>query len=70
MAIPRIKVLDYQGLGRKFIQWARDPDTRPATLAQLTEQTKGMVDPLPDYIKALMFVQSDKEVLLLRLPPP
>jgi hypothetical protein len=69
MAIQRIKVLDYQELGKKFITWSKDPDSRPKTLEEFVIQTAGIVDTLPGYIKALQFVQADKEVLLVRLPP-
>lgn len=69
MPVERIKVLDYRALGKKFIAWAKDPDLRPKTLAEFVQQTTGIVDPLPPYIKALQFVQGDKEVLLVRLPP-
>ncbi len=69
MAIQRIKVLDYQELGKKFIAWSKDADSRPKTLEEFVTQTKGIIDPLPSYIKALQFVQGDKEVLLVRLPP-
>lgn len=69
MAIQRIKVLDYRELGKKFIQWAKDADSRPRTLEEFKAQTHGIVDDLPSYLKALMIVQGDKEVLLLRLPP-
>lgn len=69
MAIQRIKVLDYRELGKKFIQWAKDADSRPRTLEEFKAQTQGIVDELPSYLKALMIVQGDKEVLLLRLPP-
>ncbi len=69
MAVQRIKVLDYRELGKKFIAWAKDADSRPKTLAEFVQQTQGVVDKLPSYIKALQFVQGDKEVLLVRLPP-
>lgn len=69
MNIERIKVLDYRELGRKFIQWARDQSSRPKTLDEFVQQTEGIVDTLPSYIQALVFVQSGKEVLFIRLPP-
>lgn len=69
MAIPRINVLDYGALGQKLIEWATSPDTRPKDPAELAGRLRGIVGPLPDYIKSLMFVQVTKDILLLRLPP-
>ncbi|HEX8663193.1 MAG TPA: hypothetical protein VF744_04105, partial [Beijerinckiaceae bacterium] len=52
--------------------WSLDPDTRPANLDEFVKQTTGILE-LPkapdDYIKALVFVQAGKEVLMIRLPP-
>lgn len=70
MAIPRMNILDYQALGRLIIKWATDPASRPGTLPDFLEATHGIIEqPLPDSIKGLQFVQSNMEVLLIRLPP-
>jgi hypothetical protein len=70
MAIPRVNVLDYNALGKKFIEWSLDADARPKDLAELEVQLTGIVAfPLPDYIKSLLIIQGGKDVLLLRLPP-
>jgi hypothetical protein len=69
MGIPRVNVLDYGALGRKFIEWTTSPETRPKDLTELAAQLDGIIGPLPDYIKSLMFVQATKDVLLIRLPP-
>jgi hypothetical protein len=71
MAIERVKVLAYQELGKKFIQWALDPASRPANLAGFITQTNGIVEqPLPNYITDFKLVQAEnKSLLLLRVPP-
>jgi hypothetical protein len=71
MAIERIKVLNYQELGKKFIQWALDPASRPVDLDGFKAQTVGIVEqPLPDYITEFKLVQAaNKSQLLLRVPP-
>jgi hypothetical protein len=71
MPIQRIEVIDDYALGQLFIDWARDPAKWPKDLDAFKQQTvnTGVLSELPEYIKALMIVQSGKEVLLLRLPP-
>jgi len=69
VAIPRIDVLQYQQLGKKMIEWAINPDTRPKDLKEFEDQTAGMIGPIPARIKGLQFVQSNLEILLIRLPP-
>lgn len=70
MAIPRLNILQHRELGKKMIKWALEPDTRPKTLPEFLLETHGMIEqPIPPWIKGLQFVQSNMEVLLIRLPP-
>lgn len=74
----RITVLDHQNLGKKFIEWALYPKTRPqgATgeerLEDFKKQLAGTIElPLPKWITHLDLIQADlkKGQLLIRLPP-
>ena len=70
MSVPRINILNYQALGQKMIQWAKDPTTRPRDLIEFETQLAGILQfPLPSYIKSLLIVQNTKDLLLIRLPP-
>lgn len=71
MPIERINVLQHRELGKKMIQWALEPDTRPKTLDEFKAQTAGIIEqPFPDWVKALQFVQNNMDTLLIRLPAP
>ena len=65
--IPRIDVADYIEMGRLVAQWATDPATRPADVAELKRQLDGIAV-VPDRIKIVEFVQSTLDHLVLRLP--
>ncbi len=70
--IERMEVLNYQELGRKFIEWAEDESTRPTTFDELLQQLDGIIAlPLPSWITGFEFKQVDVEqgILLMRLPP-
>lgn len=68
--IPRINVVNYRALGQNMIKWALDAETRPENLPQFVAAVDGMIElPLPSWIKGLQFVQSNTEVLMIRLPP-
>ena len=67
--IPRIDVADYIEMGRLVAQWTVDPDTRPATVAELAEQLDGIAV-VPGRIREVEFVQGTLEKLVLRLPVP
>jgi hypothetical protein len=70
MAIPRLNILQHRELGKKMIKWSLQPETRPKTLTEFQAETAGIIEqPFPDWIKGLQFVQSNMEVLLIRLPP-
>jgi hypothetical protein len=70
MAIPRLNILLHRELGKKIIKWALEPESRPKTLPEFLRETQGIIEqPIPDWIKGLQFVQSNMEVLLIRLPP-
>ena len=65
--IPRIEVADYIEMGRLVAQWATEPATRPADVAELKAQLDGIAV-VPDRIKSVEFVQSTLDHLVLRLP--
>ena len=65
--IPRIDVADYIEMGRLVAQWATDPATRPADVAEFKRQLDGIAV-VPDRIKSVEFVQSTLDHLVLRLP--
>lgn len=65
--ISRIEVADYIELGRVVAQWATEPATRPATVAELRLQLDGIAV-LPDRIKTIEFTQSALDHLVLALP--
>jgi hypothetical protein len=62
-----IQVADYIELGRIVAEWARDPATRPESVAELTRQLTD-VAVVPRRIKTVAFVQNDAETLYIRLP--
>jgi hypothetical protein len=68
--IPRVKVTNYGKLGELMIRWATEPETRPENLPAFVREVEGAIElPLPSWIKGLQFVQSNNEVLMIRLPP-
>lgn len=67
----RINVLQHRELGKKMIQWALEPDTRPKTLEEFKAATFGIIEqPFPEWVKGLQFVQNNLDTLLIRLPAP
>lgn len=65
--IGRIEVADYIELGRLVAQWATEPATRPATVAELRVQLDGIAV-LPDRVKTIAFTQSSLDHLVFALP--
>lgn len=63
----RIDVLDPRQMGKFLIQWTLEPDSRPTTFAAFKEQVHGTLS-IPDNFKGLQFVQSNQDVLFIRLP--
>lgn len=71
MAIPRINILQHREFGKLVLKWAREPDSRPKDLAEFRTVTNGILEqPLPSWVKAIQFIQPNKEVLVIRLAPP
>lgn len=66
--IARIEIADYIELGRLVAQWATEPATRPASLAELRVQLDGIAV-LPERIKSFEFTQSTLDHLVIALPP-
>ena len=65
--VARIEVADYIELGRLVAQWATEPATRPASVAELRLQLDGIAV-LPDRIKTIAFEQSSLDHLVFALP--
>jgi hypothetical protein len=57
--------------GKLVKQWIKGEVERPRTIDDLVAQCvdKGITPIVPSYIKGLVFVQNDKHVLTIRLPP-
>jgi hypothetical protein len=68
MAISRVEIKDYKKFGRKIVQWALRPNTKPKNLAEFKKQTAGFVK-VPARIKELEFYDNnDLEELVIKLP--
>lgn len=67
----RPDVADYIAWGNLIKKWARDKDSRPATLDDLLAQCNaaGVGMMMPPHIKDIHVVQKDKDIFVLRLPP-
>lgn len=61
-------ILNFAATGRKVVQWAQDPSTRPRDLAEFKEQLAGLVQ-VPERFKEIQIVQGYDHVFFLRLPP-
>ena len=66
--IPRVEIADYAAMGRKVLEWAKTPASRPTTVAELKAQLDEIAT-VPDRITEIEFVQSSLSKLYLRLPP-
>jgi hypothetical protein len=62
-----IEIADYIELGRMVAQWARDPASRPGSVAELRRQLTG-VAVIPASVKTVTFSQNDDETLHISLP--
>jgi hypothetical protein len=62
-----VEVTDYIELGRLVADWTRDKDARPRSVDELAAQLDGIAH-VPDSFKAVKFVESEPEVLVIRLP--
>jgi len=63
-----IKILDFPKTGRKVVEWAQNPSSRPRDLAEFKTQLAGLVE-VPDRIKEIQIMQGYDHVFFLRLPP-
>ncbi len=63
-----MKILDFEGAGRKVVEWAQNPGSRPRDLAEFKEQLAGLVE-VPARYKEIQIVQGYDHVFFLRLPP-
>lgn len=64
-----VEVADYIELGRLVADWSRSPDSRPVSIAQLASQLDGVAR-VPGSFKRVRFVESEPDVLTIRLPDP
>jgi hypothetical protein len=74
MAADRFRVpdADKKPWGKLIKAWAKGERARPANLAELKSQcvSVGMAEPeIPSFITGLVFVQNDRHILTIRLPP-
>jgi hypothetical protein len=68
----QIREADKKVWGVLVKAWAKGEKAKPANLDELKQhmEAAGMSPlPYPDYLKGLVFVQNDKHVLTVRLPP-
>ncbi|MER8568694.1 hypothetical protein NKH85_25260 [Mesorhizobium sp. M0924] len=63
-----IDILDFPGVGRKVVEWAQNPKSRPRDMAEFKKQLGGMVD-VPARYKEIQIVQGYDHVFFMRLPP-
>lgn len=63
-----MKILDFAEAGRKVVEWAQNPASRPRDLAEFKEQLAGLVE-VPERYKEIQIVQGYDHVFFLRLPP-
>jgi hypothetical protein len=66
-AITRIEILDWVAMGKKIAEWAKDPSSRPKTVAEMKDAIDGIAL-VPSRITKLKYVQSDLKTMLMRLP--
>lgn len=57
--------------GKLVKQWIKGEVEKPHNLTMLKQQCqdRGFMPHIPDYVTGLVFVQNDKHVLTVRLPP-
>jgi hypothetical protein len=67
----RIADADRVSWGHLVKGWIKGQVPRPETIEQLRDQCqeRGISVNVPDYLKGLVFLQTDKSVLAIRLPP-
>lgn len=58
---------DYIATGKKIVEWARDPKSRPTSLAAFNAAI-GDHYKLPPSVQAVAFVQGSPELFIIRLP--
>lgn len=69
MAIERVEVLDYVEFGKKVVQWALEPQSRPADLPAMKLALRDIVT-IPDRITKLSYVDVKLDELVIRVPNP
>lgn len=72
MAIDRVTVTgSFVKFGELVKQWAKEPGTRPTSLAAFRDQcaARQVTVQIPSYVEGVVFVQHQKEVLTIHLPP-
>lgn len=63
-----IEILDFEVAGRKVVEWAQNPRSRPRDIEEFKEQLKDAIRVPPRY-KEIQIVQGYDHVFFLRLPP-
>ncbi|MEQ9178837.1 MAG: hypothetical protein RIF44_09000 [Nitratireductor sp.] len=67
----RIKILPgmHADVGRKVVEWVRDPATRPKTVAELEAQLSGLAVVDTTELGAVVFIETPMSAAIFRLPP-
>jgi hypothetical protein len=67
----RVADADRVSWGHLVKDWIKGQIPRPETVEQLQAQcrARGIAINVPDYLKGVVFLQTDKSVLSIRLPP-
>ena len=63
-----IEILDFPNAGRKVVEWAQNPISRPRDINEFKQQLKDIAV-VPDRYTDIQIVQGYDHVFFLRLPP-
>lgn len=63
-----IKIIDFPAVGRRVVEWAQNPASRPRDIEEFKAQLAGLVE-VPARYKEIQIVQGYDHVFFLRLPP-
>ena len=61
-------ILNFPETGKKVVEWAQNPSTRPRDIVEFRQQLAGLVD-VPARYKEIQISQGYDHVFFLRLPP-
>ena len=67
MPISRVQVRDHKAFGKKVVEWATNPASRPTSLEDLKQECEDILV-IPSRIKGLCWVEMDLNTLVIRVP--